>query len=556
MCGWGSSAITCAPNVAKATALRDPVVILPLAATEQHGPHLPPTTDIEIGHGILDAALQRVPATAEVWTLPTVTIGASLEHARFSVTKSVTPEELSGLVVDVGTSLSRAGVRRLVLFNSHGGNRHVIDGAALELRDMCDMLVVKANYFRFARPSDVELTDGEWKHGLHGGAVETAMMMHLRPDLVRAEAITDFPSLGARLERPLRRVGPEGEASFAWLAGDLNPQGVVGDARIATPEMGARLVRHYADVLAEVIADTGAFPLDALDRRSSPSAYGPIDEGTAWSLVLATGPVARDRSKPTRVSVPTSPDTWVDVESGGPWRASAEVSDGAREVFDLYLPIRTASDIVVGQLGQSLDGRIATESGASHFVTGPRDIERLHRLRALVDAVVVGASTVAQDDPRLTVRLVEGSSPVRVVLDPSGRLDAGRRVFTETSAQTLVVVRDGTESRSAGHAREELRVPWSEDFGFDLSALLDQMRSRGLRRVLVEGGGLTISRFLQAGLLDRLHLTVAPMIIGSGRPSITLDHIASLDQALRPACRRFTLGEDLLFDLDLRQGRA
>jgi riboflavin biosynthesis pyrimidine reductase len=96
-------------------------------------------------------------------------------------------------------------------------------------------------------------------------------------------------------------------------------------------------------------------------------------------------------------------------------------------------------------------------------------------------------------------------------------------------------------------------VPWSEGDGFDLDALLEGLRSRGLRRILVEGGGVTVSRFLQKGLLDRLHLTVAPLLIGSGRPSITLDSIASLDDALRPACRRFTLGEDVLFDLDLRR---
>jgi riboflavin-specific deaminase-like protein len=221
-------------------------------------------------------------------------------------------------------------------------------------------------------------------------------------------------------------------------------------------------------------------------------------------------------------------------------------------VLDIYLPLRVASQTVIGQLGQSLDGRIATDAGASHFVTGRRDIERLHRLRALVDAVVVGASTVAHDDPRLTVRLVEGPSPVRVVLDPSGRLDVDRKVFTDPSARTLVVAREGS-GVADGAARDEIRVPWTERDGFDLAALLSRLRSRGLRRILVEGGGVTVSRFLQAGLLDRLHLTVAPMIIGSGRASITLDAIDSLDQALRPRCRRFTLGEDVLFDLDLRR---
>jgi riboflavin-specific deaminase-like protein len=220
------------------------------------------------------------------------------------------------------------------------------------------------------------------------------------------------------------------------------------------------------------------------------------------------------------------------------------------------MPVRVAPEIVLGQLGQSLDGRIATDTGASHFVTGRKDIERLHRLRALVDAVVVGASTVAQDDPMLTVRLVEGSSPVRVVLDPSGRLDAGHRVFTESTARTLVAVRAMGAGAALDASREELQVPWSAEDGFDLVALVDRLRALGLARILVEGGGVTVSRFLQAGLLDRLHITVAPLLIGSGRPSITLDPVASLEQAVRPSCRRFILGEDVLFDLDLRAGRA
>jgi diaminohydroxyphosphoribosylaminopyrimidine deaminase/5-amino-6-(5-phosphoribosylamino)uracil reductase len=277
----------------------------------------------------------------------------------------------------------------------------------------------------------------------------------------------------------------------------------------------------------------------------------PIDEATAWSLVLAHVPGGASRVTSTEDAT-----LWIEVGAHGSWRASRAVIDAARDVLDIYLPIRSATDFVVGQLGQSLDGRIATDSGASHFVTGRRDIERLHRLRALADAVVVGASTVEHDDPRLTVRLVEGPSPVRVVLDPSARLDSDRRVFHEPVARTLVVVRDEARSDSSGGARDEVVVPWSEREGFDLTVLLARLRSRGLRRVLVEGGGVTVSRFLRAGLLDRLHLTVAPMLIGSGRPSITLDTIASLDQALRPKCRRFTLGEDVLFDLDLRSTSA
>jgi riboflavin-specific deaminase-like protein len=281
-----------------------------------------------------------------------------------------------------------------------------------------------------------------------------------------------------------------------------------------------------------------------------------IDERTAWDLVRAVEPGAATPGRAFRVHAAADERVWIEVEADGSWRASQEASDAARDVFDIYLPVRVAPELVLGQLGQSLDGRIATDTGASHFVTGRKDIERLHRLRALVDAVVVGASTVAQDDPMLTVRLVEGSSPVRVVLDPTGRLDAGHKIFTERTARTLVAVRAGGHGGGAGASRSELQIPWSEADGFDLAALVRRLRALGLARILVEGGGVTVSSFLEAGLLDRLHITVAPMLIGSGRPSITLDSIASLDQALRPSCRRFILGEDVLFDLDLRAARA
>lgn len=205
---------------------------------------------------------------------------------------------------------------------------------------------------------------------------------------------------------------------------------------------------------------------------------------------------------------------------------------------------------MVGQLGQSIDGRIATESGHSHYVTGPADIRRLHRLRALVDAVVVGAGTVALDDPRLTVREVDGDNPVRVVLDPDDRLGRDRKVFADGAAPTLVV-RSAARGAAAGGG-DVIALPAAGAEGFDLRALLDALRARGLRRVLVEGGGVTVSRFLQAGLLDRLHLTVAPLLLGSGKPALTLPPIATLDQALRPRCRHFRMGPDLLFDLDLR----
>ncbi len=253
----------------------------------------------------------------------------------------------------------------------------------------------------------------------------------------------------------------------------------------------------------------------------------------------------------------------------GEWEASVLPTAAARQVLDLYVPLQLRADLVIAQAGQSLDGRIATPSGHSHYVTGPADIRRLHRLRALVDAVVVGAGTVAADDPRLTVREVEGPNPVRVVIDPNARLDGSRAVFVDGAAPTIVFRRrsdappssevfrhGGSASREPGgrttcEVVERTVAPSGE---FAPRAIVQALRERGHRRLLIEGGGITVSRFLDAGVVDRLHVAVAPLLIGSGPAAFALAPIRTLDEALRPACRIFRLGPDVLFDLDLRDG--
>jgi creatinine amidohydrolase len=242
----------------------DPVTVLPLAAIEQHGPHLPLSTDLDIGLGLLAEAFRRLPADVAAYVLPPQVIGASREHLRFAGTLSLPPEVVVESILQLGAAVAASGVRRLVVCNSHGGNQRVVDDAALQLREEVGLLVVKASYFAFTRPDDLGLPEAEWRHGLHGGAVETAMMMHLRPELVRRDAVQRFTSLGQELDGTLRHLGPEGDASFAWLAGDLNPQGVTGDATLATADIGARLVTHYGSVLAAVIQDALAFPLARL----------------------------------------------------------------------------------------------------------------------------------------------------------------------------------------------------------------------------------------------------------------------------------------------------
>lgn len=288
-----------------------------------------------------------------------------------------------------------------------------------------------------------------------------------------------------------------------------------------------------------------------------------LDETTAWALVRAVREAALEASGTVSVAIPDRPEAWIEAAAGNrecEWRVSAPPDDEARKLLDLYLPIALTPDLVIGQLGQSLDGRIATEGGRSHYVTGPTDIVRLHRLRALADAVIVGAGTVVVDDPRLTVRVADGDNPVRVVLDPDAKLGPDRRVFTDGAVRTLWV-RGAHGARSSdvgktgelpphGSKPEVLKLP-AGTAGFEPRAVLGALRVRGLRWILVEGGGITISRFLEAGALDRLHISVAPLLIGSGRPALTLPPVTTLDAALRPRCRHFHLGEDLLFDLDL-----
>jgi creatinine amidohydrolase len=249
---------------ARGLAGRDPVIVLPLAAIEQHGPHLPLSTDLDIGLGLLTEAFRRLPEGFPAMALPPQAVGTSREHARFAGTISLDPALLSEIIVRNGAALAGCGVRRLVICNSHGGNRQAIDAAGLTLRQALGLLVVKVSYADLPRPDGLDLPDAEWRHGLHGGAVETAMMLHLRPDLVRRDAIRAEPSVGEELEVSMRKLSPDGEVSFSWLAGDLNPTGVTGDARRADAAMGRRLVAHYGEALADVIRDAKEFPLTRL----------------------------------------------------------------------------------------------------------------------------------------------------------------------------------------------------------------------------------------------------------------------------------------------------
>ena len=277
-----------------------------------------------------------------------------------------------------------------------------------------------------------------------------------------------------------------------------------------------------------------------------------LDGTLAWRLVRTAGPSA---GAAKRIYHESAPSVWLQTLPDGGWEASHPPTDEARLILDLFLPLQFRPDLVVAQAGQSLDGRIATGAGHSHYVTGPEDIRRLHRLRSLVDAVVVGAGTVASDNPRLTVREVDGDNPARVAIDPGGRLDPACHLLADGAAPTLIVRREGAAG-SVLPGVETIALPADADNCIDPQAIVQALRARGLRRLLIEGGGLTVSRFLDAGIVDRLHVTVAPLLIGSGRPAFTLAPIATLEEALRPPSRTFRLGDDVLFDLELSSRRA
>lgn len=225
---------------------------------------------------------------------------------------------------------------------------------------------------------------------------------------------------------------------------------------------------------------------------------------------------------------------------------------GRERLGQIYLPLVLSAPrggaFVIAQIGQSLDGRIATASGHSHYINGPSAVAHLHRLRALVDAVVIGVGTAVADDPQLTVRHVFGPNPARVIIDPSGRVSPGARCLQGGERRIVI----GNDNRQPPAGVETIRLPATSGriAPRDIVKALSEI---GLHRILIEGGGVTISQFLDAGCLDRLHVLVAPMIIGSGPAGLQLAEIARLDDALRPAVSVTAFDDgDVLFDCAFR----
>lgn len=252
-------------------------------------------------------------------------------------------------------------------------------------------------------------------------------------------------------------------------------------------------------------------------------------------------------------TVDVTPRVWerlLAIRAGHACACCGRWTAGERAALDLYAPLarRDLGPQTVGQIGQSLDGRVATHTGDARDVSGPDGLAHLHRMRALSDGVLIGVRTALHDRPRLTVRLCSGPNPARIVVDPTGRMPDDLPLMQADGARRIVV--QGCD-RPRPRGIEVLHLPMAAG-RLDPAQIIDGLRDLGIATLLVEGGSITIARFLEAGLLARLQIAVSPLLIGGGPQGLTLQNpVAELSQAVRPETRSYALGPEVVFDCAL-----
>ncbi|MGF1476991.1 MAG: creatininase family protein [Geminicoccaceae bacterium] len=248
------------------------VAVLPVGAVEQHGPHLPVSVDAAINQRIIDLTLRRKPADLPVTVLPMTWVGRSEEHIDFPGTLTLSAETLTRLWFEIGQSVARAGLRKLVILNSHGGQVQVMQIVARQLRVTHDMFVCSVSWPQLGFP-EATVSAEEARHGIHAGDVETSMMLAIRPDLVAMEEAANFEPLSKQYETAFPTIMSLGATGFGWKAQDLEPSGACGNASAATGERGEKILNHVADRLLGLLDEVVRFPLARL-AVSAPGSVG------------------------------------------------------------------------------------------------------------------------------------------------------------------------------------------------------------------------------------------------------------------------------------------
>ena len=399
----------------------------------------------------------------------------------------------------------------------------------------------------------------------HAGSNGHVPLVRVHSECLTGDAFGSWRcDCGEQLEAAMREISREGLGLIIYLRGHEG-RGIglhaklhayaLQDAGLDTVDANLRLglpvdARDY-NVAAAILRDLGVRRIRLLSANPNKSdRLGdlgieitarlplPVTERAENAYYLAT-----KRNRMGHDTMGNLPDVWNELLQGRVPDRAAAGSDAV--LLDRYgFLVAAGPTVTIAQLAQSVDGFIASRTGDANYVSGEEDREHLHRLRALVDAVIVGAQTVAADDPQLTTRTVPGPSPVRVIIDPRGRIPQNVRVLTDGQAKTLWCVAGDFRPPQLPQHVEVVSLP-DKAGRFEPGAVLTTLQSRGLGRVLVEGGGRTVSDFLAAGVLDRLYLTTSPILVGDGIPGLRFAGADLLADALTGSVQRFSLGRDV-----------